>query len=133
MLDGCIYVIEYQCLKKGRSLKMVIRNYFRRFALCQVNLLKDLLFRYSSLCICFIGSELSVTGDVIVQGTKNSQDRWLFDDGTPMTYFKWNSPDGQPNNGPTERYIHIKTSIQCFWHDFGIAERPFLCQIHENN
>ncbi|CAC5375454.1 LAYN [Mytilus coruscus] len=73
---------------------------------------------------------LNVNANVTVQGIKNSANKWLFDDGTLMTYFNWNAYEGQPNNGTSELYIYIKSSKQCQWHDIGLYENPFLCEIH---
>ncbi|XP_063399715.1 uncharacterized protein LOC134684358 [Mytilus trossulus] len=132
-LDGCVFLQN-----DGYCMKYYVRqlSYEPASTVCRQDggeLFRIDSYRKQLAMEHILSSVLSVTDDVIVQGTKDSQDRWLFDDGTPMTYFNWNSPDGQPNNGPTERYIHIKSSNQCLWNDFGSAERQFLCQINENN
>lgn len=65
-----------------------------------------------------------------IQGIKDGAGNWLFDDGTRMPYFNWNTDDGQPNNSTIERYIYIKSMYNWKWYDIGPGVRPFLCEIH---
>ncbi|VDI05360.1 Hypothetical predicted protein [Mytilus galloprovincialis] len=74
---------------------------------------------------------LNVTTNLLVQGTKDDAGNWLFDDGTHMPYFNWNSDGGQPSNSINELYIFIKSMHSWKWHDFsGFNGRRFLCEIY---
>ena len=65
----------------------------------------------------------------MIQGHKDQLTmKWMFDDGTEMTFFDWNT--GQPNNGPADYYLYFRAQEQCKWHDdFGGTVRPFICEL----
>jgi hypothetical protein len=52
----------------------------------------------------------------------------MFDDGTEMTFFDWNTAEHQPNGG-NEIYLYLRKQVQCKWHDIGSNARPFICEI----
>ena len=53
----------------------------------------------------------------------------MFDDGTEMTFFDWNTAENQPNKGGREIYIYLRTQVQCKLNDIGSSTRPFICEI----
>ena len=62
---------------------------------------------------------------VIIQGI-NISSKWLYDDGSVMTYFDWNAGEGNNN----EEYIAIHPSHDCLWHDIPSSfQKSFLCEI----
>jgi len=53
---------------------------------------------------------------VCIQGNNdNDIGEFRFDDGTPMSYFNWNS--GQPGGG-SEQYIAMRKNYNYQWYDF---------------
>lgn len=61
--------------------------------------------------------------------------RWLWIDGTPMTYANWDTAKGQPNNnngrGKVEHYLVLRGDMGGVWWDFpgdGEGTDGFLCQ-----
>ncbi|VDI46871.1 Hypothetical predicted protein [Mytilus galloprovincialis] len=130
LLDGCVFVkddsycvkyyvdgLEYQpartfCRQNGGEL-------FRIDSSSKQTRLGTILTQYPQISQGFT-----------IQGRKDNAGNWLFDDGTRMPYFNWNTDDDQPNNSTIERYIYINSMYNWKWHDIGPDVRPFLCEIH---
>lgn len=53
----------------------------------------------------------------------------MFDDGTEMTFFDWNTAHGQPNKGRRDIYLYLREQEQCKWHDVNSTVRPFICEL----
>lgn len=50
---------------------------------------------------------------------------WTFDDGTPMTYFKWNKEYNQPNGN--DGHVGIQIALNFTWFDIVGVWPNWLC------
>lgn len=52
--------------------------------------------------------------NVYIQGRRDEALKWKYDDGTDITFFRWNT--GEPSNGTIETYLVIIEDI-FLWND----------------
>lgn len=61
-----------------------------------------------------------------MQGTDTIvPNQWTFDDGTPMTYFKWNKEWSQPNGN--EGHVGIQIAYNFTWWDIPSIRLDWPC------
>ncbi|XP_052092510.1 uncharacterized protein LOC127728970 [Mytilus californianus] len=79
----------------------------------------------------FVKNELAAKNimDTYVQGTKDGQGVWRYDDGTQITFIQWGS--SEPGNGPSDIRLELWENHGYRFHDVtGNSQYGFVCEIN---